>query len=135
MAYSTRDFRGEAQQGIRFKDGDAESLRELFQKRLPAELEAQAIPACIRFDTVKSGGLFGTRLPIMIISHPNPPSRFFDIGVVVNGNIVSFPLLGESKQNTAANMGKRYDEFKLQQEESWRASVVDVIEDSLKADS
>ena len=47
MAYSTRDFRGEAQQGIRFKDGDAESLRELFQKRLPAELEAQGIPARI----------------------------------------------------------------------------------------
>lgn len=127
MAYSTRDFRGEAQQGIRFKDGDAESLMELFQKRLPAELEAQGIPARIRFDTVKSGGLFGTRLPIMIISHPNPPSSFFDIGVVVNGNIVSFPLLGESKQNTAANMGKRYDEFKLQQEQSWCASILDVI--------
>lgn len=127
MAYSTRDFRGEAQQGIRFKDGDAESLMELFQKRLPAELEAQGIPARIRFDTVKSGGLFGTRLPIMIISHPNPPSSFFDIGVVVNGNIVSFPLLGESKQNTAANMGKRYDAFKLQQEQSWCASILDVI--------
>lgn len=127
MAYSTKDFRGEAQQGIRFKDGDAGSLRDFFHRNLPVALTERGIPSRVRFDTVKSGGLFGTRLPIMIISHPNPPSRFFDIGVVVNGNIVSFPLLGESKQNTAANMGKRYDAFKLQQEQSWCASILDVI--------
>lgn len=135
MAYSTKDFRGEATQGIRFTNSDAEALTNFFHRELPVALTERGIPSHVRFDTVKSGGLFGTKLPIMIISHPNPPSRFFDVGIVVNGNMVSFPLLGESKQNTAANMGKRYDEFKLQQEESWRASVMDVIEDLLKAAS
>lgn len=130
MAYSTKEFRGEAHQGIRFKnEKNPTSLMEYFHEFLPAALEREGIPARVRLDTVKSGGLFGTKLPILIISHPNPPSRFFDIGVVVNGNMVSFPLLGESKQNTAANMGKRYDEFKLQQEISWRASIVDIIND------
>lgn len=131
MAYSTKDFRGEAHQGIRFKNSNSADLMEFFQRSLPAELERQGIPARVSFDMVKSGGLFGTKLPIMIISHPNPPSRFFDVGVVINGNMVSFPLLGESKQNTAANMGKRYDEFKLQQEMSWRASITDAIEELL----
>lgn len=127
MAYSTKDFRGEAYQGLRFKGENAETLIEHFHRLLPGALEREGVPAKVRLDTVKSGGLFGTKLPILIISHPNPPSRFFDIGVVVNGNMVSFPLLGESKQNTAANLGKRYDEFKLQQEISWQSSIVDVI--------
>lgn len=131
MAYSTNDFRGEAHEACRFKRNNAAELMEYFHNCVPNALEQQGIPARVTFNTVKSGGLFGTKLPIMVISHPNPPSRFFDIGVVVNGNIVTFPLLGESKQNTAANMGKRYDQFKLQQEISWRASIVDVIEDML----
>ncbi len=132
MAYSTKDYRGEAQQGIRFKNENAASLIEHFHRYLPDALVREGIPAKVRIDTVKSGGLFGTKLPIMIISHPNPPSRFFDIGVVVNGNMVSFPLLGESKQNTAANLGKRYDEFKLQQEISWQSSIMDAINDLIE---
>lgn len=127
MAYSTKDFRGEAHQGVRFKGGDAESLMACFQQIIPDRLNEEGIPAEVSFDTAKSGGLFGTRLPMMVISHPNPPSRFFKIGIIVNGNIVTFPLLGESKQNTAKNMGKRYDQFLLEQEESWQASVADVI--------
>lgn len=132
MAYSTRDFRGEAHIGVRFKGGDPDFMMNFFQGSIPQRLNEQGIPAKVSFGTVKSGGLFGTKLPIMVISHPNPPSRFFDIGVVVNGNTVTFPLLGESKQNTARNLKKRYDQFVLEQEESWQASIADIIAEAIE---
>lgn len=129
MAYSTKDFRGEASTGIRIRNAQSNDLIDIFQKELPARLRDAGIPAVCHMDIAKSGGLFGTKLPMLVISHPNPPSKYFSIGVVVNGNVVTFPYLGESKQNTAKNMGKRYDEFKLQQEESWQADIIHEIEE------
>lgn len=129
MAYTTKDYRGEAAPGIRVRNADEKTLQSELQSAVADRLASEGIPASVTVDTVRSGGLlFGTRLPIIVITHPNPPSRFFSIGVVVNGNMISFPLLGESKQNTAANQGRRYDEFKLQQEVSWQASVTDAID-------
>lgn len=129
MAFTTKEFRGEARQGIRFRDTQSDELMSIFQKQLPDRLRSAGIPVDCHMDVVKSGGLFGTKLPMLVITHPNPPSRFFSIGVIVNGNLVSFPLLGESKQNTAKNMGKRYDEFKYQQETSWQLDVTHAIEE------
>lgn len=127
MAFSTKEFRGEARQGIRIHGAGSEELMLLFQKELPERLRDAGIPASCCMDVAKSGGLFGTRLPMLIIRHPNPPSQYFSIGVIVNGNTITFPLLGQSKQNTAKNMGKRYDEFKLQQEESWQSEITGLI--------
>lgn len=141
MAYNTNDFRGTAGDGIRVKNDQGQSLFDSIRASLEAKLEERGTPARISCNTVKSGGFFGTKTPILIISHPNPPTRFFDIGVVVNGNMVSFPLLGESEQNTKMNkledlraQGKlvrswmvKPDEFIYQQELSWRTEVLEVI--------
>lgn len=128
MAFTTKEFRGRSTSGNSLPGYTERRTDELFQKQLPDRLRSAA-PVDCHMDVVKSGGLFGTKLPMLVITHPNPPSRFFSIGVIVNGNLVSFPLLGESKQNTAKNMGKRYDEFKYQQEISWQLDVTHAIEE------
>lgn len=128
MAFSTKDFRGEARQGICIRGAQSAELMNIFQKELPQRLLNAGIPANWHMDVAKSGGLFGTKLPMLVINHPNPPSRYYAIGVIVNGNVVSFPLLGESKQMTAKNMGKRFDAFKLDQEISWQMDITHEIE-------
>ena len=140
--YKTSDFRGTASDAMRFKEIRGAELFDALCKNLPVALEDAGIPFQSRVDEVKSGGIFGSRNPILIISYPNPPTSFFDIGFLVNDNVVSFPLLGESKQNTKMNMkrsleseGKHFkaalvkpDEFILQQELSWQASVMDAFD-------
>ena len=63
------------------------------------------------------------------------------MGFLVNGNVISFPLLGESKQNTTRNRKNAYlaegkyikaalfnpDEFILEQEQAWQAMVMRVF--------
>lgn len=140
MAVHTDDFRGEAMEGIRFVDvgpNDGEQLYQNIKRGMNSELEHRGIPANIRESVVKSGGLFGSKFPLLMISHPS--CRYFTIGIYVNGNVVKFPLLGESTQNTKANMKKMYEEqgrfikaalvkpdmLKLEQEAAWRQSVLD----------
>ena len=138
----TSDFRGTVRDAMRFKDMRGTELFDALKKNLPAALEEAGVPFRSHLDEVKSGGIFGSRNPILIISYPNPPTSFFDIGFLVNDNVVSFVLLGESKQNTKMNMKQSYsnegkffkaamvnpDEFILQQEHSWQASVMDVFD-------
>ena len=99
---------------------------------------ARNVPAKIRTDTAKSGGLFGSQVPMLVISHPNPPSHYFDIGIVINGQVISFPLLGYSTENTQANkkadakgfkslLTRSADEFALQEEGLWQTDVIDAI--------
>ena len=105
-------------------------------------MKKKGIPAVVRSDVAKSGGLLGTRVPMLVISHPNPPSRYFDIGVVVNGQVLSFPLLGYSAENARADkidktrsqgkllkglLMRKPDEFQLQQEELWQEDVINTI--------
>lgn len=139
--YRTTDFRGKASDPIRFGSMRGEELFRVLSSNLPAALEQAGVPFISRVDEVKSGGIFGSRNPILIISYPNPPTSFFEMGFLVNDNVVSFPLLGESKQNTKMNMKKSFtdegkfikaamvnpDEFILEQEMSWEASVMDVF--------
>ncbi|MBE7000693.1 MAG: hypothetical protein E7428_10990 [Ruminococcaceae bacterium] len=139
--YRTSDFRGTVCDGIRFANQRGSELYNAICNTFPEALESEGVPFYSRTDEVKSGGLFGSVLPMLVISHPNPPSSFFSIGIVVNDNVVSFPLLGESTENTKANKkeallaeGKLIraamvnpDEFVLQQEKSWQASVIDVF--------
>ena len=141
MSYNTSEFRGEAHNPIRIANAGADYF-SILEKRLPEELKKKGIPAVVRSDVTKSGGLFGSRVPMLVISHPNPPSRYFDIGVVVNGQVLSFPLLGYSAENTRANkidetrsqgkllkglLMRKPDEFQLQQEELWQGDVIDTI--------
>lgn len=141
--YKTRDFRGTLQNPIRVRGiSSEETLFRFLADNLPTQLKNNGVPAITREDRVKSGGLFGSESPMLIISHPNPPTRFFDIALVVNQNAISFQFLGESVQNTKANKleqlraeGKlvrswmvKPDEIILQQEALWNREVVDAVD-------
>ncbi|MBQ2758372.1 MAG: hypothetical protein IJE93_01235 [Clostridia bacterium] len=141
MAIHTNDFKGSAQENITFLHESANN-NELFERIKSvflSELDARGIPYNAYENIVKSGGIFGTKLPILVISHPDKACKYFDIGVYVNNTTVCFPLLGESAENTKYNTKEyyknngnhllaaatRYDEFKLQQEWAWRQQVLD----------
>lgn len=140
--YKSADFRGTIRDGTRFTRMSGENLFQAIKRDLPTALKEAGVPCDIAEDTVKSGGMFGTRLPILVVSHPNPPSRFFEMGFVINENVVTYVYLGESTQNTKRNTkkaleaeGKHFraamikpDEFLLQQEYQWNASVLDVFD-------
>ena len=137
--YKTSDFRGSIRDSIHIDALSGDALYQAMRKDLPATLKDKSIPHTVHEDTVKSGGLFGTKLPILVISHPNPPTSFFSMGFVVNDNVISFVYLGESAQNTKLNKkrsmeaeGKHLraamikpDEFILQQEKLWNLQVLD----------
>lgn len=140
--YNTNDFRGEVRKPVRILNQEGDALYQTIKDELPNSLQQQGIPAATSDQLVKSGGLFGSKFPMLLVRHPNPPTRFFDIGIVVNQNIVSFQLLGESAQNTKANkledlraQGKlvrswlvKPDEFILQQEAAWQAEIMDAFD-------
>lgn len=140
--FKTSDFRGTIRDGMRFSDMSGDALYQAIVSDLPSALKAAGIPCNVREDFVKSGGIFGTQLPMLLVTYPDPPSKFFSMGFVVNGNVVSFVYLGESTQNTKMNTKKAFeaegkylraamvkpDEFLLQQEHSWNASVLDVFD-------
>ncbi|MGN0611030.1 MAG: hypothetical protein ACI4JI_04530 [Ruminiclostridium sp.] len=144
MAYNTNDIRGYAQDGFRFSGEEGKELYNTLKEIMEDGIAAKRIPAVIFDDVMKSGGMFGTKLPMFVISHSNNSScRYFMIGVLVNGNEVLFPLLGESAENTKFNKKKYYeengnyikaalikpDEFKLHQEISWQKSILDIFND------
>lgn len=83
---------------------------------------------------------------MLILSNTASENRFFDIGICVNEKTVSFPLLGESAENTKNNRKNYYkengnhikaalikvDEFKLQQEAAWQQSIINCINSYLE---
>ena len=75
MSYNVKEFRGEAHRPLRCTDGGQATLQYLAQT-LPATFAERNVPAKIRTDTAKSGGLFGSQVPMLVISHPNPPSHY-----------------------------------------------------------
>lgn len=137
--YKTSEFRGFLQGGLLLKDDvGGQELYDKMKALLVEKIKEKGIPATIREDVVKSGGLFGTKFPILIISNPDPENKFFDLGFFVNGQTIYFPLLGTSSENTKLNMKKQYeaegkllrskmikpDEFKLQKENEWEALIL-----------
>lgn len=140
--FKTSDFRGTIREGTRFSNMTGDELYQALCRDFPGALKDAGVPCHIYEDTVKSGGIFGTKLPILVVSHLNPPSKFFSMGFVVNGNVISYVYLGESTQNTKMNTKKalesegkhlraamiKPDEFLLQQEHLWNASVLDVFD-------
>ena len=138
----TGAFRGELRDKVRITDMHGQELFDNICKYLPKVLEEERIPYNCRTDEVQTGGFFGgTCRPILIVSYPNPPTRFFDIVFLVNDNVISFHVIGESEQNTKANKKAAYeqegkfiraaminaDEFILGQERAWQADVLDAF--------
>lgn len=140
--YKTSDFRGNACDPRMFSNSRGQRLFEDIRNSLPAALKKAGIPANVEVDEAKSGGMFGSKVPLLVIKYPNPPTQFFYIGIMVNDNVVSFPLLGESVQNTKMNKKAdlekqgsflraamvKPDELILQQEHAWQAAVIKTFE-------
>ena len=61
MSYNVKEFRGEAHRPLRCTDGGQATLQYLAQT-LPATFAERNVPAKIRTDTAKSGGLFGSQV-------------------------------------------------------------------------
>lgn len=145
MTYKPDDFRGELQDGIRLSDCSGQELYNLIKDNVLYYTKEHEIPAIITDAEVKSGNfLSGTRLPLLIIHHPDSSCKYFDIGVLVNGNLVTFPLIGKSAENYKYNMhehlkaqGKivqaalyKPDIYKIQQEEDWERKILNCINTS-----
>ena len=140
--YTTSSYRGYLIDPIRFHNLSGKELYAYIKEDLLKELEAKNVPFSYSEDEVRSGGIFSPKYSMLIIRYPNPPTRFFDIGIVVNENVVSFPLLGESVQNTKINKkaslqeeGKylqaalvKPDEFIRQKELAWQDEIVDAVD-------
>lgn len=146
--YKTSDFRGQAMDPIGFANESGDALFRSLCSQLPEALKRSGVPAdCIETE-VKSGGLFGTKRPMLIVRHPNPPSEFFKIAFVVNDNLINAYYLGESKENTKKNMKEAYiqegrsfkaamikvDDFVLQQEEMWGNSIYTVFKGLIRSE-
>lgn len=92
MAYNMKDNRGMITDPISFRDAtglNAENIAACMKEKA----EEQGVPANIRTDVVKEGGLFGKSYPCVIIHHPNPPQQYFTDVYIINNNTVNFSFL------------------------------------------
>lgn len=139
MAIHTDNINGYAQEDLILdRENDEHELFEKIKDILPDALSERNIPFNIYEDVVKSGSFFrGSRSPVVIISHPDPSCKYFSIGICVNGNQISFPLVGRSEETRKVKMKQMYehqgsikallikpDTLKLQKEENWRRQVI-----------
>lgn len=132
-----KDCRGEIIDPIRFREVcTPEKLAEQIEQRA----KERGVPAVVRVDTIRSGGiLMGSTCPCIVVSHPNPPQRYFDQLIIMNDHIVSFKFWGESKANTNHNKKAEArgslkslfindDELALETEHAWHMELVDIYE-------
>ena len=125
MAYTLRPGQPYADQGIRISNGQGAALLSSIQRELENKIRQRGFPAVVTMDEVKSGtGLFAQKLPMLVIRHPNPPFKYREVGVIVNGNTVTFPLWG------LLIPGR--NEFQAQEEEGWIQDVVDMINEGFE---
>ena len=138
----TNDIMGYAQDPIVFSNEQGgNELYEKVKEVMVYGINENGLPATMFEDTIKSGGMFGTKCPLLMIRHSDSSCRFFMIGIFVYGNQVMFALFGESAENTKYNRKQYYqengnfikaalikpDEFKLQSELQWREDILNVF--------
>lgn len=143
MGFTTNDFRGEAYESIGFSDCSGLELYNLIKETIIVCAEENGIPISTHEDTFKSGGFIGgTKVPLLLINHPDSSCKYFTIGMYVIGNTVFFPLLGKSAEQYKYNMREmnqnkgnflqaalnRPDEIKIQQELQWQYNVLCCME-------
>lgn len=134
-----KDCRGEIIGPIQAPGWTATDVKE----QLVALAEQHEVPVVIRTDQVKSGGLFGSYFPCVILSHPNPPQAYYSHMIIFNGDILNFQFYGMSKANYNANMAEYHknsgkltglvksafygnDEMAIQTEDMWHSKIVDL---------
>lgn len=144
MAYTLRPGQPYADQGIRISNGQGAALLSSIQRKLENKIRQRGFPAIVTMDEVKSGGgLFAQKLPMLVIRHPNPPFKYREVGVIVNGDTVTFPLWGRDVQEDRQRDKNRSgllaslvlpgrNEFQAQNEQAWLQDVVDMINEGFE---
>lgn len=141
MSYNISDNRGTIQEPITYRDTSnltVQNIAEIMREGT----KNNGIPANVREDTVHEGGCLGKSYSCVVISHPNPPQKYFDDVIVVIGNTVYFYFFGYSKANYKTNRAQQREEsiggmilnriqgsseLSLNQEADWHANVMAVF--------
>ena len=146
--YATSHFRGKWNENVRFSDVPitGKDLRDEIMTQMAEELKKRNVPAKVLPAAVAKRSFFARNwMPMITIWNTEPKKHYFILGIVVNFDTLTFPTLGESKENTKYNTHKMYkdentfwgdvksvfyqpDEFKLQQEANWRQDVREVFD-------
>ncbi len=147
MVYNTSMFMGSVRDELLLNsDICGFELFNEISRHMRSSINEKRISAKISEEHVKSGGWLSPKFPMLVISNSDSSCKFFDIGICVNGNILTFPLLGESAENTKANKkkileseGKYFraalinpDMFKLQQESLWRMQIMECFNEMIE---
>lgn len=143
MTFTTNDFRGEAHDPINVTNMGGTELYEEIKEFICVWFAENNIPAKLSEEMLKSGSFFGgSKVPILLINHPDPSCKYFTIGVYVNGSVLNFKYLGKSEEQYKYNLKEarqqqgnflqtlfiKPNEFKIQQEFQWQAQVLSFIE-------
>lgn len=110
------------------------------------EASSRRIPASVDTDTVSSGSLLSRKdYPCVIVSHPDHPTDYFKIVVIIGDSTVSFKYSGYSKAHHAHNRKEAYkkessigsliksafvndDIMAMQDEDVWRSVIIEILE-------
>lgn len=142
MAYGPSMERGSWSDPIRFVDVNRFDMNQL-KEDLTCWCEGKGIPATISISEYVTGSFFSkSKAPLLLISNPRPDCKYFTLGIYANGNVLSYPLFGESAENTKNNKYEYYksqgtglkatfykpDTLKLQQEAMWQRDIFEFFE-------
>ena len=139
MAYVLQSYQSYASKGIRISNRQGDELLQSIRRKLERSIQQQNFPATVSMEEVKTGtGFFAQKVPMLVIRHPNPPFKYREVGVIVNGDTVTFPLWGRDVQQSRQESKKRAglltgllmpggNQLQHQQEVNWLQDVVDII--------
>lgn len=103
MSYNLKNNKGIIQEPMYFQKDKGITNVDNVVSAMTQKAEKMGVPAIIKADVIKEGGLLGHTYPCVVIEHPNPPRRYFTDVYVFLKDIVNFYYFGESKANTATN--------------------------------
>lgn len=143
MPYNLKNKRGDIHNSMYFHYGSGvDEYVDVIVSAMAEKAEEMGIPAVIKQDTIREGGLFGHTYPCVVIEHPNPPQKYFTDVYVINKDIINFYYFGESKANTSNNKAKARgntltgkilnsisgsNTLAWQQELNWHEEILDIF--------
>ncbi len=137
MAYGPDGERGKWADPLRFVNISKINIDDI-ENMLKVWCSNKSIPASFSKSDYVTGSFFSkSSTPLLLIKNPNVDCSFFTLGIYANGNTLSFPLFGESAENTKNNKYEYYknqgtglramlykpDTLKLQQEYMWQQDI------------
>ena len=144
MAYTRQSYQEYAADPIRVRNGRDDALMTAIRHDLEVEIQQSGFPAVVTVEEVKTAsGMLARKVPMLVIRHPNPPFKYREVGVIVNGNTVTFPLWGRDVQKDRQMSQRRAgliggllipgrNEFQAQEEVGWIQDVVDMINEGFE---